>query len=314
MCVERGELRRAGDRAGRERGGEQLGPADARSAAGPRRCDTRWTRPGCASTAQQRGHRRPSPYSHTRPRSLRTRSTIITFSARSFGEEAVGGGGRALDRRRPDDVAVARAGTARATRTPRATPWPGRRTTARVRRRVAVAPARRRARRRRRRAGSGRGQARGSGSPGTRRRRAMASRIGATPARERALGRATSPRVASAARATAAGPRRRRPDVVRSGRSTASPSNGSDDRPEARATSSAARSAVTSTRSVSSRPPTTASGARSFEPAGHRHLPACGSGSSVFRTLQPCAQHIERCANATTGSSLGRWLPMTSVG
>ena len=36
MCSQGRELRRAGDRARRERGGEQLGPADARRAAGPR--------------------------------------------------------------------------------------------------------------------------------------------------------------------------------------------------------------------------------------------------------------------------------------
>ena len=47
--------------------------------------DTRW----CTSLNARGSHRRVTrtlPVSHTRPRSLRSRSTIITCSARSFGE------------------------------------------------------------------------------------------------------------------------------------------------------------------------------------------------------------------------------------
>ena len=88
--VEGGELRRAGDRAGRERGGDGVGPARSRGAAGPAPSTRGGTSPGCCSTDAQRGHRRPSPHSHTRPRSLRTRSTIITFSARSLARKPSG--------------------------------------------------------------------------------------------------------------------------------------------------------------------------------------------------------------------------------
>ena len=48
-----------------------------------RTVETRWTRPGCCSTSHSAGTL-TLPTSATRPRSLRTRSTIITFSARSF--------------------------------------------------------------------------------------------------------------------------------------------------------------------------------------------------------------------------------------
>ena len=44
---------------------------------------TRCTRPGCCSSANSDGTV-TEPHSHTRPRSLRTRSTIMTFSARSL--------------------------------------------------------------------------------------------------------------------------------------------------------------------------------------------------------------------------------------
>ena len=53
-------------------------PAPARSS--PRTVDTRWTSPGCFSTAHRSGTV-TVPVAQTRPRSLRTRSTIITFSA-----------------------------------------------------------------------------------------------------------------------------------------------------------------------------------------------------------------------------------------
>src|SRR5437588_615812 len=49
----------------------------------PRTVLTRWKSPGWASTAHRAGTS-TEPYSHTRPRSLRTRSTIITFSALSL--------------------------------------------------------------------------------------------------------------------------------------------------------------------------------------------------------------------------------------
>ena len=49
----------------------------------PRTVETRCTRPGCCSTAQRAGTV-TDPVAQTRPRSLRTRSTIITFSARSL--------------------------------------------------------------------------------------------------------------------------------------------------------------------------------------------------------------------------------------
>ena len=45
--------------------------------------ETRWTSPGCFSTTQRSGTV-TDPVAQTRPRSLRTRSTIITFSAWSF--------------------------------------------------------------------------------------------------------------------------------------------------------------------------------------------------------------------------------------
>src|SRR4029450_10016694 len=53
--------------------------------------DTRWTRPGWCSTAHRAGTA-TEPHSHTRPRSLRTRSTIMTFSARSLGRKEAASG------------------------------------------------------------------------------------------------------------------------------------------------------------------------------------------------------------------------------
>ncbi len=49
----------------------------------PRTVLTRWCRPGWASSSHSAGTT-TEPGSQTRPRSLRARSTIITFSARSF--------------------------------------------------------------------------------------------------------------------------------------------------------------------------------------------------------------------------------------
>ena len=56
-------------------------PSDSSPVTSETRCQT----PGCSS-ARQRSGTRTVPYRHTRPRSLRIRSTIITFSARSFSE------------------------------------------------------------------------------------------------------------------------------------------------------------------------------------------------------------------------------------
>src|SRR5947209_530998 len=63
-------------------------PIPTPSASDPRTVLTRWWRPGCDSTAHSAGTS-IEPGRQTRPRSLRARSTIITFSARSL----------ALDRR-----------------------------------------------------------------------------------------------------------------------------------------------------------------------------------------------------------------------
>ena len=77
-------LRRAGDRRGRERGVHQLAEPDVVRDGGRARCSRGGTSPGCGSSRAELGRPRSSPDSHTRPRSLRARSTIITFSARSF--------------------------------------------------------------------------------------------------------------------------------------------------------------------------------------------------------------------------------------
>lgn len=68
----------ARDGAGREGSREQLRPSGV---------DTRCTRPGCSSTAHRSGTV-TEPLAHTRPRSLRTRSTIMTFSAWSFSKRS----------------------------------------------------------------------------------------------------------------------------------------------------------------------------------------------------------------------------------
>ena len=85
--VERGELRRAGDRAGRERRAQQVGVADAVAQLaldlGDHVPDAR-----VRADLGERGRRARVPGRQTRPRSLRTRSTIITFSARSFSDAA----------------------------------------------------------------------------------------------------------------------------------------------------------------------------------------------------------------------------------
>ncbi len=76
-------LGRAGDRAGREGRRQQLRPAGVRGAARPARSRRGGPAPGASRRRTGRG-RSTEPVAQTRPRSLRTRSTIITFSAWSF--------------------------------------------------------------------------------------------------------------------------------------------------------------------------------------------------------------------------------------
>ena len=87
--------RRSPSRAGTRRAGGRESPASARSR--PRTVDTRCHTPG-ACRGSFSAVTSIEPYSQTRPRSLRIRSTIITFSARSFsgrGERRPRGVGRA---------------------------------------------------------------------------------------------------------------------------------------------------------------------------------------------------------------------------
>ena len=168
------------------------------------------------------------PHSHTRPRSLRTRSTIITFSARSLAQEAAAVGGGALDGRRPHPVGRRGAGTARATPTPRGTPCAGQADDRASTAPGCPRPARRRGRRRRRPAGSGARQPAGevhlvhvAGGDG------LADGV-ARPAQNAVAVEARS----STASTGGPAPRRPRPragraDRRRSGRSTGAPSNGS---------------------------------------------------------------------------------------
>ena len=84
--LQRLDLGRAGDRAGRERRAQQLGVADPGAQRARGRGD-QMPEPGVRLGAS--GARRATePYSQTRPRSLRIRSTIITCSARVLGERA----------------------------------------------------------------------------------------------------------------------------------------------------------------------------------------------------------------------------------
>ena len=82
--LHRPHLRRPGHRPAGERGPQQVERRPAPAAAG-RAPPT----PGDARSGTFRPRRplgtRTEPYSQTRPRSLRSRSTIMTFSARSFG-------------------------------------------------------------------------------------------------------------------------------------------------------------------------------------------------------------------------------------
>jgi hypothetical protein len=101
-------------------------PTPARSS--PATVDTRWTRPGWCSTASRAGTH-TEPKSQTRPRSLRTRSTIITFSARSLSRNSSGAAAVPLigeDHTRRPSRRRNRSGDADATCTPAA----GTRTTA----------------------------------------------------------------------------------------------------------------------------------------------------------------------------------------
>ena len=91
--VERGDLRRAGDRAAGERRAQDLGERRVRRAAAPRRsrrgASRRRARAGAISSGQ-----RTEPGSQTRERSLRSRSTIITCSAASFASSTSSPSGR----------------------------------------------------------------------------------------------------------------------------------------------------------------------------------------------------------------------------
>src|SRR4029453_4108876 len=85
---------------------------------------TRWTRPGACSTDHRAGTL-TDPYSHTRPKPLRTRTTIITFSARSLSVSGSGVGAVPLigdDQMRRPDRERNRSGDADATATPRSGP------------------------------------------------------------------------------------------------------------------------------------------------------------------------------------------------
>ena len=89
---------------------------------------TRCTSPGCGSTASSAGTC-TDPHSHTRPRSLRTRSTIMMFSARSLGRKSSTVAAVPLmgdDHTRSSSRARNRSGDADAT----SMPWSGSRTTA----------------------------------------------------------------------------------------------------------------------------------------------------------------------------------------
>ena len=76
-------LRRAGDRRGRERRPHERAEPDVVAQA-PRHRAHEVVQAGVRFDRAQRRHRASSPASHTRPRSLRARSTIITFSAWSL--------------------------------------------------------------------------------------------------------------------------------------------------------------------------------------------------------------------------------------
>ncbi len=97
--VDGGDLRSAGDRAAGEGRGEQLGERRVLAQRPLHRRDE-MRRPPPARRAAISSGQRTLPGSQTRERSLRSRSTIITFSAASFGRDQLG---RAADRARPLD-------------------------------------------------------------------------------------------------------------------------------------------------------------------------------------------------------------------
>ena len=106
--LDRGDLRRAGDRPARERCAEQFGEPDAGT---QRALDGRHhVLDACEGPVAISSGQRTLPGTHTRDRSFRSRSTIITCSAASFTEPASSLQLRracALDRHRPDPIAVA---------------------------------------------------------------------------------------------------------------------------------------------------------------------------------------------------------------
>ena len=118
--AQRLDLGRAGHRAGREGRAQQLGVGGVRAqgARAPRRRGARRRR---GPAARRSASTCTEPYAQTRPRSLRMRSTIITFSARSLADAAQRRAGvavlqrrGALDRRGPHGAPAALAGRARA--------------------------------------------------------------------------------------------------------------------------------------------------------------------------------------------------------
>ena len=217
----------------------------------PRTVETRWTRPGCSSTAQQRRDGRPSPVAQTRPRSLRTRSTIITFSAWSLLEQVGRGAAGALDRARPRRRRPSRRRNSSGDAVATSTPWSGQPHDPLVRRRVsggqqggeadhvgAVGQAAR--------------TAPGRGWPGRPRRRRCA-RGPVAPQRCRRHGRATSSTPGSGTPGHGVSGRRRVTHVVEPGaRDGPSKVTATAHQPD---DSRAARSSVTSRRPVASRPP-----------------------------------------------------------
>ena len=221
----------------------------------PATVDTRCAKPGCSSTAHSDGTV-TEPHSHTRPRSLRTKSTIITFSARSFTRNPSGVAAVPLigdDHNRSPSRSRNRSGDAEATWIP----WAGSRTTAENGAGLPSASA----------APSAATSApAGSGAANTRVRftwytspAAIAAQIARTPALNAVS--SSDVRHASGATPTQGAPRHGRAACTRSKRAqTGVPEKGSTTAqyPEL---SSAPRSLVTSRRPVRSRSPTTARGA-----------------------------------------------------
>ena len=168
--------------AGRERRREQVGPARPSAQLAAHGRDQVHQARGAASTASRLGHRRRVPGRQTRDRSLRTRSTIITFSASSLGRRSAAVRPGALDRSGLDDVAAltrpAQEQLGRRGRDlhARARAGGGSRRTAPGCRPPAAPPARPR---RRRRAAAR--TAPGTGSPGRRRRPRCAPGCDSTP-------------------------------------------------------------------------------------------------------------------------------------